>query len=187
VIDAQQRVSADAGLIFKALAHQSPTGISRYISYIISFGILLLKLLLLRVLIYLSSRRLPYEGLDDWMEEEEEEGEEVDDSRMIVYREFSPLPEDDTLSASTAAEASVATSEQDTKRGRSLPLLFDVTTGNVSILFRSNTGKPSIVDWIRIELEGKVVELKVMELGQGTILVEFNSGVGGRVSVLPLL
>jgi hypothetical protein len=184
VIDAQQRVSADAGLIFKALAHQAPTGVSRYISYIVSFAILLLKLLLLRILIYLSARRLPYEGYDDCMEEEEEgegeEWEEVDDSRMSVWRDFPPLPEEDALSGCTAADPD---SEQGMKGGQSLPLLLDVAAGNVSILLRSNMVEPSI----RIELDGKQVERSVLVLGEGTSLVEFNAEVGGRVSVLPLL
>jgi hypothetical protein len=161
------------------------------------------------MLFYLSARRLPYEGIDDWIEQEgdeeaegdggdgdgdgdgnggEGEGGEGDDSMTIVYREsLSPLLEGDAVSVSTAADAYIAAA-QDMKQkdGSQSPSLFlDVGAGKVSILLRSNTaGDPSIM---KIELDGKqVTDRTVCLLDGNTSLVEFSGGVGGRVSILAL-
>lgn len=204
IVDAQQRISvlADANLIFKALAHHTSQGLRGYISYMLSFAVLLLKLLLLRGLIYLSTKRLPYEGFDDWMEDGDgEEWEFVDtigNSWRVGWRDYEPLmEEDDRLSDCTAAEDGDAIKpdpvQESTKAGPSIPLLIDVPAGDVSILLRSDTPSPPelIVDCIRIELDGKRVvgsDGRVQVLGEGICSVEFSTGVGheGRVSILPL-
>jgi hypothetical protein len=65
-----KRITADAGPRLPPTIY-ALRDITRFLSYIASLAIWLLKLWLLRILLYYSVRRLPYEGTDDWSEGEE--------------------------------------------------------------------------------------------------------------------
>jgi hypothetical protein len=168
-----------------ALTISAPLGITRYISYVFSLSILLIKLWLLRIMIYYGALRLPYDGVDDYSDGEEEE---MDDDGMTVWEGIEPLTEEDEPSVSTAADAGFVAEldEQKVEGGNCSPLLLDVAGGDVSILLRPAAGLSS-ANFIEIELNGEPVERDVQAFHDGTFLVEFKGrSAGGRVSIFAL-
>jgi hypothetical protein len=87
----QKRITADAPRLAQTIC--APRDITRYFSYIVSLAIWLLKLWLLRILLYYSARRLPYEGTDDWSE-----GEEGLDESSTLWEGIESMAEEDEAS-----------------------------------------------------------------------------------------
>jgi len=165
----QKRITADAGPTL-ALTICAPRDLTRYFSYVVSLAIWLLKLWLLRILLYYSARRLPYEGTDDWSEEEEL------DENSTVLQSIESMDEEDDASAAFMVEL-------DEKEDGYSPLLFDVAGRDVSVLLRPAVGF-SCADFIKIELDGHHVQPNVRALGDGCYLVGFRGhSASGRVSI----
>ena len=174
----QQRITANAS----PLIIRSPTTITRYLSSLISLAIWLIKLCLLRILFYYMARRLPYEGVDDWSEREDEADEDI----TIVWKGLEPrLAEEDELSVSSAAdtEFTAESNEDEMKGSEYLPLLLDVASEDISILLRPAIGLSS-VDLIEMELNGQPMTRNVQALDDGIFIVGIRGPVYGRVTIV---
>ncbi|KIM85519.1 hypothetical protein PILCRDRAFT_5807 [Piloderma croceum F 1598] len=169
----QKRITANAGPRL-ALTICALRDITRFFSYIVSLTIWLLKLWLLRMLLYYSARRLPYEGTDDWSE-----GEEALDESSTIWQGIESMAEEDEASVSRAAFVV----ELDEKEHEYSPLLLDVAGKDVSVLLRPAVGF-SYADFIKIELDGQPIQPNVQALDDGFYLVGFRGrSSSGRVSI----
>lgn len=120
-------------------------------------------------------RRLPYEGIDDWSEEEDQ----LDDG-TIVWEDI--VVEEDEPSVKRAVDTAFV-AEWDEKGDEYVPLLLDVAGRDVSVLLRP-VMRVSLADFITIELDGKLVKPDVQAIGDGMYLVGFRGhSTGGRVSI----
>ena len=173
-----QRITLHAGTQV-ALITGPLANITQYVTYLISLAIWLLKVALLRILLYYRVRRLPYEGVDDWSED--------DDIAQgpIVWHGLGKVVEDDERSVGTVMDADfmVELGEQEMNGGRYLPLLLDVAGEDIPILLRPSVGVSS-ADLIKIELNGQPVQRNVQQLNDGISIVRIRGPVHGTLSII---